>query len=296
MRCAVRSSLTLYLSSQVRMSNDPPPYRNYESLDHGPVTVDPNVGQRELPDDFKYSTTVISCEFPVRQRFMARVYAILSAQLLLTLAFCYAATTSARLQLFLLRHTALYVVAIIAALVAACWLALAPRAEEYETAAAVPWYCLARRGQWTLLTVFTVAESYCLGGSVMFESRHIVINALLVTAVVVSGVSLMAFSGRFQLALESASSIYYWLNLALLLLIAIGLSALLFGGMGSWGSYMYGWIGAVVFSVYLFVDTQLIFRKMYVGEEIRCAMMLYLDIINLFLSILRILSSQSNDD
>lgn len=300
MRCAVRSSLTLYLA---RMSS-PPPYQNYESLDHHGLTVDPNVGQRELPDDFKYSTTVISCEFPVRQRFMARVYAILSVQLLLTLAFCYAATTSARLQLFLLRHTALYVVAIIAALVSACWLALAPRAEDYETepadpllegtAAAVPWYCLGRRGQWTLLTVFTVAESYCLGGSVMFESRHIVVNALLVTAVVVTSVSLMAFSGRFQLALESASSIYYWLNLALLLLI--GLSALLFGGMGSWVSYIYGWIGAVVFSVYLFVDTQLIFRKMYVGEEIRCAMMLYLDIINLFLSILRILSSQSNDD
>ncbi|QLL33324.1 hypothetical protein HG536_0E02350 [Torulaspora globosa] len=291
------------------MSSDPPPYQNYESLDHaaqGPVTVDPNVRRHELPDDFKYSTTIISCEFPVRQRFMARVYSILSAQLLLTLAFCYAATTSGRLQLFLLRHTALYVVAVIAALVSCVWLALAPRAEDYETepadpllgrrAAAVPWYCLGRRGQWTLLAVFTVAESYCLGGSVMFESRQIVLNALLVTAVVVVGVSLMAFSGRFQIALESAASIYYWLNLALLLLIGIGLSALLFGGMGSWLNYVYGWVGAVVFSVYLFVDTQLIFRKMYVGEEIRCAMMLYLDIINLFLSILRILSSQNNDD
>ena len=167
------------------MSNDPPPYQNYESLDRGPVTVDPNVGQREVPDDFKYSTTVISCEFPVRQRFMARVYAILSVQLLLTLAFCYAATTSARLQLFLLRHTVLYVVAIIAALVSCLWLALGPRAEDYETepadpllegTAAGPWYCLGRRGQWTLLTVFTVAESYCLGGSVMFESRQIVVN------------------------------------------------------------------------------------------------------------------------
>ncbi|QLQ80881.1 hypothetical protein HG537_0E02360 [Torulaspora globosa] len=286
------------------MSNNPPP--NYESLDHathGPVTVDPNVGHDELPDDFKYSTTIISCEFPIRQRFMARVYAILSAQLLLTLTFCYAATTSARLQLFLLRHTALYVVAIIAALVSCVWLALAPRAEEYETepadgrrATAVPWYCLARRGQYALLAVFTVAESYCLGGAVMFESRQIVLNALLVTAVVVVGVSLMAFSRRFQIALESATSIYYWLNLALLLLIGIGLSALLFGGMGGWLNYVYGWVGAVVFSVYLFVDTQLIFRKMYVGDEIRCAMMLYLDIINLFLSILRILSSQNNDD
>lgn len=292
---------------------EPPPYQEYESLAQGAVTVDPNVGRNELPDDFKYSTTVISCEFPVRQRFMARVYSILGSQLLATLAFCYAATTSRRLQQFLVRHTGLYVVAAVTTLVSCVWLALSPRPEDYDepvsdplllagaaaqpaTATRVPWYCLGRRGQWALLALFTVAESYCLGGCVLFESRQVVLNALAVTTVVVVGVSLMAFSGRFQLALESAYSVYYWLNLALLLLIGIGLSALLFGGMGSKMSYVYGWIGAVVFSIYLFIDTQLIFRKTYVGEEIRCAMMLYLDIINLFLSILRILSNQSNDD
>lgn len=291
------------------MSVEPPPYQEYESLNHaGQLGVDPNVRTDELPDDFKYSTTVISCDFPVRQRFMARVYSILSTQLLMTLSFCYAATTSSRLQLFLVQHTALYIVAAITTLVSCVWLALSPRVEDYEVQAEdallgggsaparVPWYCLGKRGQWVLLMVFTVAESYCLGGSVMFESRQIVLNALMVTTVVVVGVSLMAFSGRFQIALESATSIYYWLNLALLLLIGIGLSALLFGGMSSTVSYIYGWVGAVVFSVYLFIDTQLIFRKIYLGEEVRCAMMLYLDIINLFLSILRILSSQSNDD
>lgn len=297
------------------MSVEPPPYQEYDSLTHSndpAVTVNPNVNTGPfVPEDFKYSTTIVSCDFQVRQQFMARVYSILSSQLLTTLSFCYATSKYARLQLFIVNHTFLYIFAMITTLLSCIWLALSPRKEDYQldttdpllinettndTSSRVPWYCLSTRGQYILLAIFTISESYCLGGSIMFESKEIVLNALTVTSVVVIGVSLMAFSGRFQIALESATSIYYWLNLAVLLLIGIGLSAILFGGMNSTISIIYGWVGAVVFSIYLFIDTQLIFRKIYLGEEIRCAMMLYLDIINLFLSILRILSSQNNDD
>lgn len=267
----------------------PPPYQAIATSPDG-VQDD----RSNIPDDFKYSTTVVSCDFEVRQRFMANVYSILSTQLLCTLVFCYVTIKSPTLQLFLVQHTALYVIAAITTLVSCIWLALSPRPEEYEGPA--PWYCLSGRGQYALLGLFTVAESYCLAGCVMFQSLEIVLSALVVTTVVVVGVSLMAFSGRFQLALESATSIYYWLNLAVLLLIGVGLSALLVGGMNSTVSIIYGWVGAVVFSIYLFIDTQLIFRKMHLGEEVRCAMMLYLDIVNLFLSILRILSSQNGDD
>lgn len=43
------------------------------------------------------------------------------------------------------------------------------------------------------------------------------------------------------------------------------------------------------------VDTQLIMRHYHVEEEIAAAISLYLDIINLFLAILRILNSQQNN-
>lgn len=266
--------------------NAPPPYQA--------IAGAPDDQHAAVPDDFKYSTTVISCDFEVRQQFMAKVYSILSTQLLCTLVFCYLALKSPKLQLFLIKHTGLFILATITTLVTCIWLALSPRPEEYEGPA--PWYCLRGTSQYVVLGLFTAAESYCLGSCVMFESLELVLSALVVTFVVVVGVSLMAFSGRFQIALESATSIYYWLNLALLLLIGVGLSALFVGGMNSTISVIYGWVGAVVFSIYLFIDTQLIFRKMYIGEEIRCAMLLYLDIVNLFLSILRILSSQNSDD
>lgn len=57
----------------------------------------------------------------------------------------------------------------------------------------------------------------------------------------------------------------------------------------------YGVVTALIFSGYILVDTQLIMRHYHVEEEIAAAISLYLDIINLFLSILRILNSQQNN-
>ena len=57
----------------------------------------------------------------------------------------------------------------------------------------------------------------------------------------------------------------------------------------------YGIVVALLFSGYILVDTQLIMRHYHLEEEIAAAISLYLDIINLFLAILRILNSQSNN-
>jgi FtsH-binding integral membrane protein len=57
----------------------------------------------------------------------------------------------------------------------------------------------------------------------------------------------------------------------------------------------YGVVAALIFSGYILVDTQLILKHYNVEEEIAAAISLYLDIINLFLAILRILNSQQNN-
>lgn len=57
----------------------------------------------------------------------------------------------------------------------------------------------------------------------------------------------------------------------------------------------YGIVAALIFSGYILVDTQLIMRHYHVEEEIAAAISLYLDVINLFLAILRILNSQQNN-
>lgn len=57
----------------------------------------------------------------------------------------------------------------------------------------------------------------------------------------------------------------------------------------------YGVIASLIFSGYILIDTQLVMRHYHVEEEIAAAMSLYLDVINLFLSILRILNSQQQN-
>lgn len=63
----------------------------------------------------------------------------------------------------------------------------------------------------------------------------------------------------------------------------------------STGELIFGAVGALLFSAYILYDTQMIMRHHHVEEEIAAAISLYLDIINLFLAILRILNSQSNN-
>ena len=57
----------------------------------------------------------------------------------------------------------------------------------------------------------------------------------------------------------------------------------------------FGVVAALIFSGYILVDTQLILRHYHVEEEIAAAISLYLDVINLFLAILRILNSQQSN-
>ena len=79
------------------------------------------------------------------------------------------------------------------------------------------------------------------------------------------------------------------------ILIIFGLMASFFPGHSSKVELGYGVVGALIFSGYILVDTQLVMRHYHVEEEIAAAISLYLDVINLFLSILRILNSQQNN-
>ncbi|CCK72604.1 Bxi1p KNAG_0K02410 [Huiozyma naganishii CBS 8797] len=278
----------------------PPPYEEHNSGQAavGQAAVDP------LLDDFNYSTKVAFCDAPVRRHFTRKVYTVLSTQLLITFTWSLFVSKYRVLQRFVLDHMWLWWTALAVSFVTCLWISLSPRGEDWDAKNEEqepawarreqrPWYILTKSRQFALLMVFTFTEAYTLGVVCLTYDSGTVLSALLITTVVVVGVSAVAISGRFQIALESMGSVYYWLNWALWLIIGIGFSSLFFGISGKW-DLLYGWLGAIVFTVYLFVDTQLVFRKVYVDEEIKCAMMLYLDIINLFLSILRILSH--NDD
>ncbi|XDT48635.1 Inhibitor of apoptosis-promoting Bax1 [Nakaseomyces glabratus] len=290
-------------NSYVPLPNEsaPPPYQE----------EDPAPNLYNVPDDFKWSTNVSACEPLVRQQFLHRVYSILSTQLLATLSMGYLTYKWEPLREFTNSNTWLVILAFIGSILTCIWLAFAPSVDDYvpedeanytgETEtnnelrpAKAPWYYLSKRGQYAVLSVFTICEAYSLSTITLAYDPQIILSAVLITTVVIVGVSLVALSERFQFLTESATTIYFWLNWGLLLLFGMVLTGVFFG-FSSKMNIFYAWFGAALFTIYLLMDTQMIFRKVRPDEEVKCAMILYVDIINLFLHILRILSSRENE-
>jgi protein lifeguard len=139
------------------------------------------------------------------------------------------------------------------------------------------------------LSGFTLLEAYTVSVIVSFYETRIVVNAVVLTA----GIFVFLTAFACQTKYDFTSWMPYLFG-ALWGLILFGFMSMFFQ-YSSTGELIYGCLAALIFSGYILVDTQLIMRKHHVEEEIAAAISLYLDIINLFLAILRILNSQSNN-
>lgn len=139
------------------------------------------------------------------------------------------------------------------------------------------------------LAGFTGLEAYSISVVTSFYDSRIVLQAVLLTAGIFVALTLFACQTKY----DFTSWMPYLFG---------GLWALiLFGFMSAFFPYnstielAYSGIAALIFSGYILVDTQLILKHYHVEEEIAAAISLYLDIINLFLAILRILNNQQNN-
>lgn len=139
------------------------------------------------------------------------------------------------------------------------------------------------------LGCFTALEAYSISVIVSFYDKVIVLEALILTAGIFIALTLFACQTKYDF-----TSWMPYLVGGLWGLILFGFMAAFFP-YNSTAELVYGGIAALLFSAYILVDTQLVMRHYHVEEEIAAAISLYLDIINLFLAILRILNSQSNN-
>jgi protein lifeguard len=121
-----------------------------------------------------------------------------------------------------------------------------------------------------------------------FESR-IVLQALILTLGIFAFLTLFACQTKYDF-----TSWAPYLFGSLWVLILFGFMAAFFPH-GKTVELVYGAVAALIFAGYILVDTQLVMRHYHVEEEIAASISLYLDILNLFLAILRILNSQQNN-
>jgi len=138
------------------------------------------------------------------------------------------------------------------------------------------------------LGAFTALEAYSISVIVSFFQTKIVLEALIFTLAIFAALTLFACQTKYDF-----TSWLPYLFGALWLVVIFGFMAAFFPH-GSTVELGYGIVCALLFSGYILVDTQMVMRHYHVEEEIAAAISLYLDIINLFLAILRILNSQQS--
>ncbi len=138
------------------------------------------------------------------------------------------------------------------------------------------------------LGVFTGLEAYCISVITSFYDSKLVLEALVFTFAIFVALTLFACQTKYDF-----TNWMPYLFGALWMLIIFGFMSAFFP-YNSKVELGYGIITALIFSGYILVDTQLVMRHYHVEEEIAAAISLYLDILNMFLAILRILNSQQN--
>jgi len=136
-----------------------------------------------------------------------------------------------------------------------------------------------------LLFAFTLSQSLSIGVLCGVYSAaglgDIILEAFSITATVFLALTLFACQSKYDF------TIYNGLLMSILTsLIVWSFFCMMFGF--STGA-LYSWIGTLLFCGFIVIDTQMIIHKLGYDDYIIASIELYLDIINLFLFILRIL-------
>ncbi|XP_065863472.1 BI1-like protein [Euphorbia lathyris] len=142
-----------------------------------------------------------------------------------------------------------------------------------------------------ILGLFTISLSFLVGVSCANTDGKIVLEALVLTSAVVC--SLTAYTFWASKKGKDFSFLGPILFTSLIILILTSFMQMFFP-LGSTSTAIYGGISALVFSGYIIYDTDNLIKRFTYDEYILASAALYLDILNLFLSILRILSQRNN--
>jgi len=264
------------LDESARYTQAPPSYEDQPSASHDQDALlgAPRSSEDNVPDDFKFGGSVAEATIDIRMQFVRKVYAILTVQLLATAALSSVSFFSNSYKHWIqsnqwMMWTSLF--GAIGFMLLTFW-----KRKSYPT-------------NLFFLAGFTGLEAYSISVIVSFYQSRIVLQAVLLTAGLFIGLTLFACQTKYDF-----TSWMPYLFGGLWALIMFGFMAAFFP-YNSTVELAYSGIAALIFSVYILVDTQLVMRHYHVEEEIAASISLYLDILNLFLAILRILNSQQNN-
>ncbi|GMK56826.1 hypothetical protein CspeluHIS016_0306660 [Cutaneotrichosporon spelunceum] len=227
----------------------------------------------DIPDDFKVGVVVADCDPAIRRAFIRKVYAILLCQVGLT------AVVSGALML---PAPAAYVQD-------NPWIIIVSIICSFISLFGVYWKRHNYPANMLVLAAFTFFESIMIGTVCSFYEAKTVLQALIITVGVFVGLTLFTFQTKLDF-----SSFGPFLFGGVMGLIAAGIVGI-FIPYSRTLDLVIACIGVVIFSGFVLYDTQMIMKRLSVDEAILGSLSLYLDLLNLFLYILRILNNSNND-
>ncbi|KAM9313448.1 protein lifeguard 4 [Gastrophryne carolinensis] len=222
-----------------------------------------------IVDDFNYGSNVASASIHIRMGFLRKVYIILSVQVLLTTVTSAVFLYFDSIKNFLHDSPGLVLICAIGSL--GTIIALTIYRHQYP----VNLY---------LLFAFTILEAITVGVAVTFYEVSVVIQAFILTTAVFFGLTAFTFQSKKDFSKFGAG-----LFAGLWILIIAGFLRFFF--YSETVEIVLAACGALLFCGFIIYDTHLLMHKLSPEEHILASINLYLDIINLFLHILRVLEA-----
>ncbi|MCL7025395.1 hypothetical protein MKW94_022749 [Papaver nudicaule] len=207
----------------------------------------------------------------LRWAFIRKIYSILASQLLLTIAIASVVVFVHPVSHFFVATSpgfALYIVIIITPLIVLCPLS---------------YYYQKHPVNFILLGIFTVAIAMAIGLTCAFTKGKIILEAAILTAVVVVSLTMYTFWAAKRGHDFNFLGPFLFGSIMVLMVFSI---IQIFFPLGRISLMIYGGLASIVFCGYIVYDTDNLIKRYSYDEYIWASVSLYLDIVNLFLSLL----------
>ncbi|XP_011685608.1 PREDICTED: protein lifeguard 1-like isoform X2 [Wasmannia auropunctata] len=213
----------------------------------------------------------------IRNGFIRKVYSILMCQLVITLGMITLFLYHEPSQQWIKNHTEMFWVAFAVTIVLIICMSCCTNVRRKAPM------------NFVFLFLFTFAEAFLLSmAASAYDSKEVML-AVGITAAVCLGLTIFAFQTKIDF-----TGLHSVLFVAVLILLIFGIIAMIWHGKIM--TLVYAALGALIFSLYLIYDTQMMIggkHKYSISPEeyIFAALSLYLDVINIFLYILTIIGA-----
>ncbi|KFK22589.1 hypothetical protein AALP_AAs43532U000100 [Arabis alpina] len=209
----------------------------------------------------------------IRWAFIRKVYIILSLQMILTVGVCSVVFFVRAIPVFITTTylgVAVFFVSLLVPLFMLCPLLIFAKKHPYNL---------------IMLALFTLSMSFAVGLCCSFTKGKIVLEAAILTGVMVLGLTLYTFWAVKRG--HDFSFLGPFLFGALLILLVFTIMQIYYP-LGNLTSTIFSGLASIVFCAYIVYDTSQLIKKHNCDEYVHAAISLYLDVMNLFLHLMGI--------